>query len=84
MINVGFIRTSVSINESQPLENVCFEVTSGVLDREVMVAIWPVDGFAMGERDRHTHTDTFYHQGSQLQIKLQITVTNFFIKRAKL
>ena len=32
------------------------QVTSGVLDREVMVAIWPVDGVAKGERHvTHTH-----------------------------
>ena len=39
------------------MENVCFEVTSGMLDREVMVAVWTVNGVARGEGNRQTHTD---------------------------
>ena len=59
MITVGFVRTSVSVNESQSVENVCFEVTSGTIDRDVMVTVRQVTGpgigVAVGKWDRQMH-----------------------------
>lgn len=45
---MGFVRTEVSVNEDDETEDVCFNVSQGTLDREIVVTVQTQDGTARG------------------------------------